>query len=256
MQISIDFKDLSQAKPATQILIGCAGWSISAAYQHRFLKAGTHLERYAQVLPAVEINSSFYRPHLSQTYARWRESVPDAFRFSVKLPRSITHEHRLNGAKEELLAFLNSIAHLKEKLGCLLVQLPPSLQYNDGVARPFLETLRSHTAVDIACEPRHATWFTEEAAALFFELSIARVVADPPIVEQPAPMQFDRVMYIRLHGSPVIYHSDYSQDFLDSLSKELKLHQRESRRAWCIFDNTASGAALGNALAILNKLAF
>jgi uncharacterized protein YecE (DUF72 family) len=83
-----------------RIFIGCAGWSIARAHAQAFPEAGTHLKRYAQLLPAVEINSSFYRPHRPQTYARWAASTPQTFRFAVKLPRAITHTHRLRDSED------------------------------------------------------------------------------------------------------------------------------------------------------------
>jgi hypothetical protein len=91
-------------------LVGCAGWSIPVPLQARFAAAGTHLERYAAGLPSVEINSSFYRPHLPATYARWAASVPPTFQFSVKVPRSITHERRLKDIEALLEAFLRGTA--------------------------------------------------------------------------------------------------------------------------------------------------
>ncbi|HYW08000.1 MAG TPA: DUF72 domain-containing protein, partial [Longimicrobium sp.] len=109
--------------------IGCAGWSLPRVEQERFPAEGTHLERYAGRFPAVEINSSFYRPHRPATYARWGESVPPSFRFSVKVPKAITHTLRLRAAAEPLAAFLAEAGALEEKLGCLLVQLPPSLHF-------------------------------------------------------------------------------------------------------------------------------
>lgn len=238
-----------------RIFLGCAGWSISTAKQDRFPAEGSHLERYAAVFPAVEINSSFYRPHRAATYARWRDSVPAAFRFSAKLPRTITHQHRLRDAENELLPFLDAVHYLGSKLGCLLVQLPPSLQFVDSIARPFFENLRTLTTADIACEPRHASWFSAEVAAMFGDLSIARVVADPAIVANPSPLHYERTVYVRLHGSPEIYHSNYSDAYLDGLAMELVQHQKAGRCVWCIFDNTASGAAIGNALHVLDDLA-
>ena len=80
------------------VFVGCAGWSIPRQHASYFPSEGSHLERYARFLPAVEINSSFYRPHKPATYARWAASVPDGFRFLFKLPRAITHERRLRGA--------------------------------------------------------------------------------------------------------------------------------------------------------------
>src|SRR3978361_949297 len=114
--------------------IGTAGWSISAQYAHDFSDGGTHLGRYGARLNAVEINSSFYRPHQRKTYERWAAGVPEDFRFSVKLPRSITQEHRLQNYGALLSRFLEESAGLGVKLGVILVQLPPTLVYDAGVA--------------------------------------------------------------------------------------------------------------------------
>lgn len=143
---------------------GCAGWSVPGAVHDRFPEAGSHLERYASVFPAVEINSSFYRPHRAATYARWRESVPESFRFSAKLPKAIPHEARLHDVEEALEKFIGEVSHLERKLGCLLVQLPPSLQFDAPVARRFFRKLRSLTSAGLVCEPRHMTWFSPAAA--------------------------------------------------------------------------------------------
>lgn len=237
-----------------RIFLGCAGWSVTAAEQHRFPREGSHLERYARILPAVEINSSFYRPHRAATYARWRDSVPENFRFSVKLPRGITHERRLRGIENDLQFFLDAVHRLEQKLGCLLVQLPPGLRFDDAVARAFFERLRASTESDVACEARHASWFTDEAASMLAASAVARVIADPAIVADPAPPQYEDCMYVRLHGSPVIYHSDYSAEYLDRLTRELIRYRQAGRRVWCVFDNTARGAAMSNALRVLDNL--
>lgn len=217
-----------------------------------FPTPGTHLERYARVLPAVEINSSFYRPHKPVTYARWRDSVPETFRFSVKVPKAITHERRLRDAQEPLERFMGEVDHLEAKLGCLLVQLPPSLQHEPGTARAFFQSLRERTRADIVCEPRHRTWFTDEARQVLEDFGIAYVKADPPPVRD-AQLPDAQVVYYRLHGSPKIYYSEYSEAYLDALAEEIAGHERAGRRVWCIFDNTADGAAQPNALSLLRR---
>jgi uncharacterized protein YecE (DUF72 family) len=110
----------------TTFRIGCAGWSIPKIYSDDFPSEGSHLQRYSGRLNAVEINSSFYRPHRRATYLRWSETVPANFRFSVKMPRSITHDARLVAAGQRLNRFFDEISALEQKLGCVLIQLPPS----------------------------------------------------------------------------------------------------------------------------------
>ncbi len=237
-----------------RVLIGCAGWSVPGALQENFPRTGSHLERYAAVLPAVEINTSFYRPHRPETYARWRNSVPDGFRFSVKVPRTITHEHRLQNVDALLSRFVQEVGNLGEKLGCLLVQLPPGLHFKAEVAHAFYAALTMQIAVPIVCEARHASWFSMEAASMLATLDVARVYADPPVVDQPFAMDATSSVYFRLHGSPVMYHSRYPDAFLQQVADQLRQSREQGKTAWCIFDNTASGAAMPNALSLLSEL--
>ena len=233
------------------VLVGCAGWAQISGAKHLSEMNGSQLERYASVFPAVEINSSFYRAHRQTTYRRWADSVPAAFRFSVKLPRTITHSLRLQHVDALLTQFQEETAGLGEKLGCVLVQLPPSLQFDATVADSFFRKMRSIFQCMVACEARHASWFGAEASAVLEKYAITRVRADPP-VGNPGPHEPTTAdAYMRLHGSPRIYYSSYSDTYLAKLAEELAAHARQHKHTWLIFDNTASGAALPNALAVL-----
>ncbi|MGK5042573.1 DUF72 domain-containing protein [Janthinobacterium sp. GB1R12] len=235
------------------VYIGTAGWSISSAAASRFPLDGSHLQRYAQVLDCAEINSSFYRPHQPSTYARWAASVPEHFRFSVKLPRSITHERRLRDGAAELDRFAGEVMQLGNKLGCVLVQLPPSLRFEADVAGAFFHALRQRFDGMLACEARHPSWFEAGATELLTMQGITRVRADPP-AGQPGPhVPTTSVAYLRLHGSPKIYYSDYPADYLAALAADLRTSAQAG--SWCIFDNTAAGAALFNALDLHARLA-
>lgn len=125
------------------IFLGTAGWSLPREHWAAFASEGSQLQRYAGRFAAVEINSSFYRPHRPATYAKWAESVPAAFRFCVKVPKQITHERRLVDCDELLARFLSECGELGEKLGCLLLQLPPSLALDPASAPRFVEALRA-----------------------------------------------------------------------------------------------------------------
>ncbi|CAM3433015.1 DUF72 domain-containing protein [Bordetella sputigena] len=242
------------AVATSSALVGCAGWSLSAQDSAPFPAEGSHLERYARVFPCVEINSSFYRSHQAKTYARWAGSVPDAFRFSVKLPKAITHESRLRRSGEALRAFLGEVAALERKLGCILVQLPPSLALETRQARAFFNLLRASTPVPVACEPRHPSWFTPQGAALLRDAGIACVRAHPLPVAGAEPVGDPSMLYIRLHGAPDMYYSAYDDAFIEAVAARIREARDESRAVWCIFDNTARGAALPNALALMRQL--
>jgi uncharacterized protein YecE (DUF72 family) len=236
------------------VCIGCAGWSIPKEYGDRFPAGGTHLARYAARYPAVEINSSFYRPHRLTTYARWAASVPADFRFSVKVPKLATHERRLADVGDVLDRFLAEATQLGDNLGPLLVQLPPSLVYSAEVAERFFAALRGRFDGDVAVEPRHPTWFDSAAERLVTRYRVARVAADPAVVPAAAePGGWDGLVYYRLHGSPKVYHSAYPDEHLESLAKGM-VQAAKSADIWCIFDNTAAFAATANALDMLDRV--
>ena len=228
--------------------IGTAGWSIPRASAHHFAGHGTHLQRYARVLGGAEINSSFHRPHAAATYQKWAASTPAAFRFAVKLPRTITHDHKLRQTRSPLVQFLEQSAGLGEKRGPLLVQLPPSLIFEVRIVGRFLGLLRELYDGPVVCEPRHVSWFSRSAAALLMRHRVARVAADPPPAPgADQPGAWDGLVYFRLHGTPRKYWSRYPTEYIAAVAAALRA-VHGSTEAWCVFDNTASGAAIENAL--------
>lgn len=232
--------------------IGTAGWTIPTALASRFPGEGTHLQRYAQMFDCVEINSSFHRPHRRSTYERWAASVPAGFRFSCKVPKTITHTAKLLECEALLDAFLDESAGLGAKRAVLLVQLPPSLRYDEPTASRFFDDLRARCQDRIVCEPRHASWFLSDADAMLREHHVSRVAADPPPVEgADRPGGWSGLRYFRWHGSPRRYYSRYEEPAIANLATSL-----EARRspAWCIFDNTTTGAAAENALELASRL--
>ncbi|HEU4828431.1 MAG TPA: DUF72 domain-containing protein [Gemmatimonadales bacterium] len=237
------------------LCIGTAGWRLPKRHHHLFPTEGSHLERYAGRFPAVEINSSFYRPHRRATWERWGGSVPPSFRFSAKTPRTLTHDRRLTDPEPLLDEFLADVAGLGDRLGCLLVQMPPSLAFDARIAGRFFGAFRERCSVPIAAEPRHVTWFAPEAEALLVAHRVGRVAADPvcaPGADEPAG--WPGTVYYRLHGSPRMYYSDYDAPYLQALAERLDRARQRADVAgpvWCIFDNTALDAATENAAAVL-----
>jgi uncharacterized protein YecE (DUF72 family) len=231
------------------VRIGTAGWTIPRHVASEFPSDGTSLERYAARFSCAEINSSFHRPHRQSTWQRWRDSVPAGFRFSAKLPKTITHQQRLADSSDLVAAFLGEVAHLGDRLAVLLVQLPPSLVFDRAVAAAFFADLGNRTPARLACEPRHPSWFEHEADALLGHHQIARVAADPARVAAAAvPGGWPGLRYWRLHGSPEIYRSSYAGrlgPYADQIEEAAR-----SADCWCIFDNTASSAATSDALAL------
>lgn len=235
------------------IFTGCAGWNLSRENSAAFTAEGTHLQRYAARLNCVEINSSFHRPHRQQTYQRWAASVPAGFRFSVKMPKLITHVQRLQSCDQALDEFVLQCSGLGDRLGCLLVQLPPSLAFVESDAEAFFASLRRRFHGHVVLESRHESW--TDAEALLVHYHIAQAAVDPSRISTDSmPRGWPGLKYWRLHGSPRIYYSPYDLLRLERLAVELQAASAEGLAAWCIFDNTASGAALGNALTLAQCL--
>ena len=161
------------------------------------------MQRYATRVNCVEINSSFYRPHNCATYQRRAGSVPADFRFSAKLPRAITHERRLVACEPLIAEFIGQAQGLGPRLGCLLVQLPPSLMFN-------------------ATEAQATSW--------------------------------TGLVHRRLHGSPRMYYSAYASTLIEALALRVQRALVEGHTVWCVFDNTASGVATEDALALSKAL--
>lgn len=232
--------------PEPNFRIGTAGWTIPASAADSFPAEGSSLERYSKRFDCAEINSSFHRSHRPDTWRRWASCVPEGFRFSAKLSKEITHKKRLADCEERLEAALEEMAGLGERLEILLVQLPPSLAFEPAVAEAFFTALRSRWDRHVACEPRHPSWFEPEADSMLAGWRVARVAADPARVPAAAePGGWDGLAYYRLHGSPVMYRSSYDDGRLESYAERIAAGPAP---AWCIFDNTASSAATGDAL--------
>lgn len=233
---------------ANRVLVGLAGWSEATSRQSDFFPAPKSaglpsLSRYASAFDFVEVNSSFYRQVRLSTYTQWAEEVPDDFRFSVKMHRLVTHYTRLKRA-DLLDPFFASLAGLGKKLAAVLVQLPPSLAFDRGVAESFFDALRQKYSGPLACEPRHGSWEDAAVSGLLQGYRIGRVhTAVPSPAAEPGGREIP--VYIRLHGAPRRYHSAYNSDQLRQLAAFLQANS--GRRRFVVFDNTASSAAVRNA---------
>lgn len=241
---------------SARLLIGTAGWTVPRADAPGFPAQGSALERYAARFACAEINSSFHRSHRPQTWARWATSVPPGFRFAAKLSKAITHQAKLAGCDALVAAAIDEMRQLGERLAVVLVQLPPSLAFDAAVAGGFLDALRREWPGAVACEPRHPSWLAPEADDLLAGRRVARVAADP--ARAPGfgcPGGWDGLAYYRLHGSPVMYRSAYGETRLRPYAQALGEAARAGREAWCVFDNTASSAAVGDALTLQRLVA-
>lgn len=222
-------------------VIATAAWSIPKTVAAAFPEEGSGLARYAAVFDGVEVNSTFYRRHKVSTFERWAASTPEGFRFAVKIPREITHRRAMADIREPYATFLQDIAALGGKRGPLLCQLPPSLRFDPVRLEAAFDTMRALDRGPLVIEVRHGSWASEDAIGLLRRYSIDRVLADPAPV-WPASDFREAPRYVRLHGKPTVYYSSYSGAEIAAFSALL------GADSWCVFDNTASGAAIRNAL--------
>jgi uncharacterized protein YecE (DUF72 family) len=171
------------------------------------------------------------------------------------MPKAITHSRGLKDTSDLIASFLEEVAVLEDRLGAFLVQLPPKLVFDSVVADDFFEDARARTALPIVCEPRHESWFGESADRLLQTYEVARVAADPARVPSAAvPGGWRGMSYYRLHGSPKMYYSLYSVEFIAGLAARVKEDAADGGDVWVIFDNTTLGAAARNARELAEAL--
>lgn len=245
--------------------IGLSGWKYPE-WRGRFFPTGLvqkdELHYTASRVNSIEINSSFYRLQRESTYEGWAAQVPEDFLFAVKGWKEITHQRRLNNPAQYVQQFLNSgISGLGNRLGPVLWQLPPSLEFTPDRVKTFLECLPAELPGGVkaryAIEARNETFGSETAIALLKEHNVALVMADTG-GRYP---QFDQVtadfVYVRLHGSPRMYYSNYSDAALESWARKIKTWNQPDasgvvRDVYFYFDNTAAGWAPYNAVKLIS----
>lgn len=244
--------ETSKTRTLQVIRLGTAGWANPPGQRQARSANVSHLQHYATCFNAVEINSSFYRPHGRATYERWAAATGRSFRFSVKMPRALSHDAALRVPAAEIDLFLGAVRGLGTKLGVLLLQLPGQLEWQPRIARQFFAKLTARTDVPIVCEPRHPSWSSAGAQRAFQEFGISLVCADPVRIPEHRRLG-GAVRYYRLHGSPRVYWSAYPDTQLRELAQRIA-GERAAAAVWCIFDNTAGGAAWRNARSLQAEL--
>lgn len=236
------------------LYIGCSGfynndWKGSLYPEEA--KSKDFLTLYSQEFNCVEINSTFYRKPTAKTLIKWTDETPDEFRFFIKIPKTISHEKRMKDSKEEISLFCNHIeSHLKEKLSGFLYQFPPSFKNTPENIETILQNIDFNYLNVI--EFRHESWWNAEIFNLLKENNIVvSGVSFPGNLPEDVIINHSDILYYRLHGKPVLYKSEYSEDFLNDLAKKIK---KASHTAFIFFNNTWGTSAVKNALYLKNIL--
>ncbi|HZH64330.1 MAG TPA: DUF72 domain-containing protein [Flavisolibacter sp.] len=217
-------------------------------------KGASRLTYYASLHSSVEINSSFYQVPKAATVEKWRESVPSHFRFTFKVAKAVTHAKGLQFSVEELERFVETLAHIGEKKGCLLVQLPPSAKKErQEELEGLLECLGSEAqGWKVAVEFRDLSWYNTAVYRLLQSYGAGMVEHDLPKSATPQVTVAEDFAYLRFHGPDGTYRGSYDDPFLSGYAKRIAAWVKDGREVYVYFNNTM-GDALGN-LGTLNTM--
>lgn len=215
----------------------------------------SRLQYYASLFNSLEVNSIFYKLPRSSTVANWAESVPDYFRFTCKVSKTLTHAKGLQFAVKDVDDFIKVVEHIDEKKGCLLAQFPPSLKI-DMLDRlqSLLEVLAEATENSgwkLAVEFRDPSWYEREVYELLEEYDAAMVIQDIPKSATPLGHVKGDFVYLRFHGPEPRYRGNYSDEFLKRYAGYINTWISEKKTVYAYFNNTV-GAAFEN-LQTLNR---
>jgi len=265
------------------IHIGTSGWSYGdwsdGVFYPKDLREKDWLKYYSRHFKTVEINATFYHQMSVKAYQNWHKTVPKDFIFAVKISRFLTHVKKLNDPKEPWQRFINNAKYLEEKLGPILVQLPPNFKVNIVKLENLLKVIHKPSCVtssvktteakkatkgkyQIALEVRDDSWFCEDVYKILKKYNTALVFADPSFAkalkgEHHLIASFSKGMtekitanfvYIRMHGPGDLYGSKYTAYQLRKVAEKIKQWRKQVKEIYVYFNNDTSGYAVENAL--------
>jgi uncharacterized protein YecE (DUF72 family) len=232
------------------LLIGTSGW------QYKDWRPGLYpaglpqrlwLERYAESFAVVEVNNAFYRLPERDTFKQWRDRTPDDFRFAVKMSRYLTHIRRLTDPAEPVARFVQRASALGDKLGPVLLQLPPTLKAD---ADKLDATLAEFPAeVRVAVEPRHESWWTDEIKDVLTRHRAALSWADRLGRPRTPLWRTADFGYLRLHEGRAKPWPHYGRSALTTWVERIG-GEPVAVPEWVFFNNDPGGAAVIDAAAM------
>jgi uncharacterized protein YecE (DUF72 family) len=247
-----------------QIYIGTSGWH----YDHWLglfyppeIKGYNELRYHSEHFNTVENNSSFYRIAGESTYKTWDRMTPEHYKFSMKLNKLITHMHRLELSDEvrsKVQYILSSTQILKEKLGVIVIQLPPSFKYDLEKLQAFLEFFtaevqRQEYKFDVAIEFRNKYWFVDEVYELLQKYNIALVAGQSSRYPEVRHVTAD-IVYIRMHGPEKLFSSSYTPEQLEDWAQYIRGVSKKVKKVYVYFNNDFHGYAIQNAKDLMKLL--
>jgi uncharacterized protein YecE (DUF72 family) len=236
---------------------GCSGLQLPVPVSQfpPAFQGKSRLAYYSSMFNSIEINSIFYKLPRSSTVANWAASVPDHFRFTFKISKTITHIKHLDFAVKDVHDFISTVEHAGEKKGCLLAQFPPSLSIDKmDKLQDLLEELGQAVqgkGWKIAFEFRNPSWYEREVYELLDEYDVSLVIHDIPSSATPLHTKNDSVIYLRFHGPEPRYRGSYGNKLLLQYAVQIREWIENGKVVYAYFNNTV-GDAVGN-LQTLNK---
>ena len=236
------------------IFVGTSGWHYKP-WVGPFYAEGTKppgfLDAYKKLFSTVEINQTFYGLPKPESVVKWREQTPPDFLFACKMSRFITHMKKLKEPETGLGKYFGVVENLGEKLGPILVQLPPMLGINlDRIEGFFQAAPKQHR---YTFEFRERGWFTDETYAALAKWNASLCLYDFDGWQSPVEVTADWV-YIRLHGPEGRYGGSYNDDTLALWADRIVGWSRSGRDVYCYFDNDQKGYAPNDALRLIGIL--
>jgi len=241
-------------KPKFNIRIGTSGWYYShwsGLFYPAKLPKTKWFQYYAKHFDSVEVNNTFYQLPKQQSVKKWYVQAPKNFIYTVKANRYITHIKRLKDTPEALERFFKTVDLLKQKLGPVLYQLPPSLQKDLDLLGGFIRLLpKNRIAV---FEFRHESWYSEDTFELLNQFNVGFCVHDMPAKQTPRIIT-GNIIYIRFHSSTGRYSGNYTKSALKNRVHWLKKQNKKARRIYIYFNNDFNAFAVENAKQIKEQI--
>ena len=243
-----------------RVFVGTSGYNYrhwwDGVFYPRTLPQKGWLEFYSQIFDTVELNVTFYRLPNRKTVEGWYQRTPEHFLFSIKGSRFITHIKRLRDCQEPLEVFLEHAQGLREKLGVILWQLPPTFKLELERIKVFCSLLGDISAtspIRQAFEFRDRSWFCPEVYGLLEEHNFSLCLADSSVLPTVERTTADYI-YIRFHGGESLSGSHYSAGELRDWSKRIGGWLKDGLDVYSYFNNDAFGFAVKNARALRELL--
>jgi len=247
------------------VYVGTSGWHYAdwlGLFYPPSVTGYNELRYHAKYFNTVENNSSFYRIAGESTYKTWYRMTPDHYKFSIKLNKLITHTNRLkltDAVLEKVRYILTTTQVLKEKLGAIVIQLPPSFRYDLAIVDAFLAFFMEEIALheykfDVAIEFRNKYWLNEEVYAMLKKYKVALVAGQSsryPMMRHVTA----NFAYIRMHGPKELFASKYTSEQLAEWATYLRSISSDITHAYVYFNNDFHGYALENAKELATLLA-